>query len=285
MNNIQTVRARRSAFTLIELLVVIAIIAILAAILFPVFAKVREKARQTSCLSNEKQLGLSIIQYVQDYDEKFPAGYIVGAANTGSALVAPNIDTNKSNGLTGWQWAQQIYSYTKSMGVYKCPDEGQNVSQSYYFNQNLVGESEAVLVSPALTVSVAEFGRPPQSSTVGVDGWDPSNIADASISGVGASYTDYNNNTVIAANGEGQHYSGTNPPRHGTGVNYLAADGHVKFLNPTKVSIGNSASMAGCQQYYGVGTCSPSTYVNATSTDKMILQDGTTPAALTYSTL
>jgi len=62
----------KRGFTLIELLVVIAIIAILAAILFPVFAKVREKARQTSCLSNEKQLGLAITQYVQDYDEKLP---------------------------------------------------------------------------------------------------------------------------------------------------------------------------------------------------------------------
>lgn len=65
---------RRQAFTLIELLVVIAIIAILAAILFPVFAKAREKARQISCLSNLKQIGLGIMQYATDYDGKFPMG-------------------------------------------------------------------------------------------------------------------------------------------------------------------------------------------------------------------
>ena len=59
----------RKGFTLIELLVVIAIIAILAAILFPVFAKAREKARQTTCLSNQKQLNLAVLSYAQDYDE------------------------------------------------------------------------------------------------------------------------------------------------------------------------------------------------------------------------
>jgi prepilin-type N-terminal cleavage/methylation domain-containing protein len=66
--------SRRSGFTLIELLVVIAIIAILAAILFPVFAKAREKARQTACLSNTKQLGAGLLMYLQDYDERMPGG-------------------------------------------------------------------------------------------------------------------------------------------------------------------------------------------------------------------
>src|ERR1700693_459962 len=88
-------------FTLIELLDVIAIIAILAAILFPVFAKVREKARMTSCLSNEKQLGLGVTQYVQDNDELFPSG-------------------NKGDGAG---WAGQIYPYVKSVAVYHCPDD------------------------------------------------------------------------------------------------------------------------------------------------------------------
>ena len=86
---------KKTAFTLIELLVVIAIIAILAAILFPVFAQAREKARQTSCLSNMKQVGLGIMMYSQDYDETFPLGsYILGtmtAAVTWQDLVEPYI--------------------------------------------------------------------------------------------------------------------------------------------------------------------------------------------------
>jgi len=98
-------------FTLIELLVVIAIIAILAAILFPVFAKVREKARQTACLSNEKQIGLGIMQYVQDNDEMYPQLRVWDSAATFGG-----------NGFeTDYWWSQAIYPYVKSDKVYICP--------------------------------------------------------------------------------------------------------------------------------------------------------------------
>ncbi|BDI30496.1 hypothetical protein CCAX7_25470 [Capsulimonas corticalis] len=93
--------SHRSAFTLIELLVVIAIIAILAAILFPVFAKAREKARQTSCASNMKQLGLAVMQYVQDSDETYPSAW-------GSDVCTQT-------------WRQMVYNYVKSADVYRCP--------------------------------------------------------------------------------------------------------------------------------------------------------------------
>ena len=82
INRVATQR-KQSGFTLIELLVVIAIIAILAAILFPVFAQAREKARQSSCLNNQKQLGLALLSYEQDYDEHTPTGYYDGTANFG----------------------------------------------------------------------------------------------------------------------------------------------------------------------------------------------------------
>lgn len=102
----------KRAFTLIELLVVIAIIAILAAILFPVFAKVREKARQTACLSNLKQIGLALMQYSQDYDEMTPQ------AHSGQPL--PNWLPNDTS------WRETIYPYVKSTGLYKCPSNPNN---------------------------------------------------------------------------------------------------------------------------------------------------------------
>lgn len=101
----------RKGFTLIELLVVIAIIAILAAILFPVFAKAREKARQSSCLSNHKQIVLGFLQYAQDYDETFPQA---GAA-TGDNAIWPN-------GALGQNyWPCRIFPYTKNSQVFNCP--------------------------------------------------------------------------------------------------------------------------------------------------------------------
>src|SRR5579871_1952211 len=106
----------RHGFTLIELLVVIAIIAILAAILFPVFARAREQARRTSCLSNEKQIGLALFMYAQDVDETLPERYgdCCGAATY--------YDYETVNGV-GYErtWKAMHNPYIKSKDVYKCP--------------------------------------------------------------------------------------------------------------------------------------------------------------------
>src|ERR1051326_3061647 len=116
---------KNHAFTLIELLVVIAIIAILAAILFPVFAQAREKARQTSCLSNEKQMATATLMYVQDYDETFPQAYVwypgIGwLAPKGIASPVPpdlfaNADALRST------YANAIQPYTKNSQIFTCP--------------------------------------------------------------------------------------------------------------------------------------------------------------------
>jgi prepilin-type N-terminal cleavage/methylation domain-containing protein/prepilin-type processing-associated H-X9-DG protein len=107
---------RPCGFTLIELLVVIAIIAILAAILFPVFAQAREKARQASCLSNCKQIGLASNMYVQDYDETFP-GHDWQKGNGRFTLP----DGRSFDGHVGW--ALQFYPYVKNQNVYVCPSD------------------------------------------------------------------------------------------------------------------------------------------------------------------
>jgi prepilin-type N-terminal cleavage/methylation domain-containing protein/prepilin-type processing-associated H-X9-DG protein len=102
-----------SAFTLIELLVVIAIIAILAAILFPVFAQAREKARQTSCLSNLKQYSLATLMYVQDYDEAFPySAYLNNTCNPANPF-----------SVATFYWA--VVPYVKNDQITRCPSEDQ----------------------------------------------------------------------------------------------------------------------------------------------------------------
>jgi prepilin-type N-terminal cleavage/methylation domain-containing protein/prepilin-type processing-associated H-X9-DG protein len=113
----------RRAFTLIELLVVIAIIAILAAILFPVFAQARAKARQTSCLSNSKQIGLGLMMYTQDYDEVLPGvdpsnGYAAGFADP----LGWNRPFTAGVPATYRNWARDVQPYIKNYGIYLCPN-------------------------------------------------------------------------------------------------------------------------------------------------------------------
>jgi prepilin-type N-terminal cleavage/methylation domain-containing protein len=114
---------RRRAFTLIELLVVIAIISILAAILFPVFARARENARRASCMNNLKQIGLGVMQYVQDNDEKLP----IHAAN-GSTSIINFANAAVAGAAAGQNVYYAIYPYTKSWQILTCPSAASGAS-------------------------------------------------------------------------------------------------------------------------------------------------------------
>ena len=118
MQTIRNRKPRASAFTLIELLVVIAIIAILAAILFPVFAQARESARKISCLSNNKQLGLGIMMYVQDYDEMYPC-------NSWDTPPIGTTDTDSKDPKypSAFNWMWKVMPYMKNRQILVCPSD------------------------------------------------------------------------------------------------------------------------------------------------------------------
>ena len=273
---------------MIELLVVIAIIAILAAILFPVFAQAREKARQTSCASNEKQLGLAFIQYAQDYDETLPVGTYSGINPVASACDGGNIPY----GNRGYGWVGQIYPYTKSAGVFVCPDDPNSASAtgnvlSYTYNNDIPGACDstyyvrdathggvgvfgamAKLNAPTRTILVMEYqgvaGNLVDNAEFG--GASGPNVTNF-ISGVpyfanynssgslvraytsagvpqssGALVTGIPGGSTYATWGSaGINNNALNFGIHAPGSNYLCADGHVKFLQPTKVSFGMNA--------------------------------------------
>jgi len=122
MDSFRISHRSRKGFTLIELLVVIAIIAILAAILFPVFAQAREKARQTSCLSNTKQIGLAAAMYTQDYDETFVINFYDSADPNDPFGSGPN-NTFANLQYTYW-WPRLLEPYFKSWGIFNCPSSG-----------------------------------------------------------------------------------------------------------------------------------------------------------------
>ena len=224
---------KKQGFTLIELLVVIAIIAILAAILFPVFAQAREKARQASCLSNEKQMSLGILQYVQDNDENYPNG----------------VDGD------GAGWATQIYTYVKSAAVYRCPDDSRNgAKESYAFNGNLTPLGEAggspvtstlaASAAPASTVLIIETNA--CDGTYNIPGAVPNDFSSPAVDGLGYQAglprnidgfcTEYATGNFFNVTGMSSQQA-----RHTGGANYAFADGHTKYLLPQKVSPGYNA--------------------------------------------
>ena len=215
MKHLTNSRAARG-FTLIELLVVIAIIAILASILFPVFARARENARRSSCQSNMKQIGLGILQYTQDFDEKFP-----WMTNGTSA------NTDRRN------WGQMIYPYVKSTQVFACPSNriGRDTTQpmastddadldipcSYGVNNRIM---RYAALTPVKTVGLSDLNTPAQKIMVGETGQRSEAVGWSNWGQAGQ------NRWLQAASNGFQGHLGT--------MNLLFADGHVKALKPTQ---------------------------------------------------
>lgn len=244
-------RLSQNGFTLIELLVVIAIIAILAAILFPVFAAAREKARMTACLSNEKQIGLAIIQYTQDYDDGFPVGW-----NTGSAA------------QYGSGWAGLIYPYVKSAGVFACPDDTSAATSgagpqvvSYAYNWGFTYSGNQINNNPIGAVTLSQLTAP--SSTIlfcEVQGYStnlPSTPASPDKLSPTANVTCNSSmlpGTILSFFSNAGYATGAPPDvpwiqapartngRHNSGSNYIGADGHCKWLPASRISAGRAAS-------------------------------------------
>jgi prepilin-type N-terminal cleavage/methylation domain-containing protein/prepilin-type processing-associated H-X9-DG protein len=233
---------KRRGFTLIELLVVIAIIAILAAILFPVFAQAREKARQSSCISNMKQLGTAMLTYVQDYDETYPADPQLPVPGGTPAVPANTVTFALAT----------IDPYVKNAGIKKCPSEGAALVRSDGLPGAIPATDQgcsykATAATPAGTASGSDF-----LNTWGVIRWNGISISEVSAPADTIAIAEGHSpcpscpaDTPRTANYWWRRYvTGTGMAaatgrafkadcmvtnRHSSGANYVFADGHAKY--------------------------------------------------------
>ncbi len=271
--NLKSVR-KTQGFTLIELLVVIAIIAILAAILFPVFGQAREKARQSSCASNLKQIGLGIMQYHQDYDEKFPMMHFNDAAGQEVRwfeTVGPYIKSGNKFAANG--------RYSGSGGIWNCPSLPTEQPAVYGVHYDLFREgapyvaaadvksiSMALLDKSSETIMIAEKGQNDgNSSWLQFQTWQGNYTA----TGGGNAGNDYSypDHLDVTADKDCDYAASPNSPSYGnwngcsmmpryrhsgkTSSNFLFADGHVKATIKGRLNWYKNIYVPGAYQFGG----------------------------------
>lgn len=263
----------KRGFTLIELLVVIAIIAILAAILFPVFAQVREKAREISCLSNMKQIATGVQMYVQDYDERLFDR--IGKSSTAVTTTRSGAWINSTTNPIAYdqaQWWNELMPYEKSVGVYKCPSDA-NPPLSADAQGNLTIPRSFVASDTAEDLTLAQIDDPTETIVI-TEKWS---FVD---NGVGTTGTKANSETWMEPFDGDECQAGsdvnTGPAclapeagyptgmvkmasRHQGGMNSAFFDGHAKWLTPT--TIWQSSELTGCELIHNYPSTQPGSEV------------------------
>ena len=246
-------RSASNGFTLIELLVVIAIIAILAAILFPVFARARENARRTSCISNLKQMGIGVMMYVQDFDERYPLNSQT-RASLGEPWVTGLIGADFTSSASIF-WPQFIYPYTRNMQMFYCPSgrsTGNGVYGHYGANQLLlpIGSATATawsmasMPAPASIYLLMDAGiyrlspvnvKAPDANGNYLPGTGPGSDANLPAITFAATINDL----------DGDYKTG----RHFGGISMMFADGHAKWLKSGLVYSEAAKCTSSCSGY------------------------------------
>jgi len=273
---------KSSGFTLIELLVVIAIIAILAAILFPVFAQAREKARAISCVSNEKQIGLAALQYIQDFDERFPISQWQDSSGNWHDI-GSILDPYIKNGSTSSSSLSEAGG--GKSGVWKCPSFPVDEFNNYGVNDelsptlaemdpingnNYSPQSQAAVPNPASVIYLVEKGEEYDGASFPIfftehgawnwDGtglvrdtsWGPANCATPGATVPSNPRFDWDDpigsapSALTASMPHGWEHPGGSPRfRHQGNCNSLFCDGHVKPIR--------KGQMEWCQYIYVPG--------------------------------
>ena len=237
----------RKGFTLIELLVVIAIVAVLAAILFPVFQKVRENARASACLSNMKQIGIALTQYTQDSDEKmfFRAGF----KNSRSGYVPSFPTTAPTNA-----WWDQLMPYIKSDAVFVCPSDA-NVTNAPGSTPSSAGQVDPsgnpmprsyIACVSAESLSLAQIDDPVETMVV-TEKWGSDYTCGNSSTCINDSWIEpYNGDMTTDATDPARLYKVGN--RHTLRANCVFFDGHAKSYS--MAALQNSKDLTGCELIY-----------------------------------